>query len=49
MINFFDVAVAANANFIVTNDAHFNLVKNLLFSSVNIISASEFKKLLTRD
>ena len=39
---FFDVAVAANADYLVTNDAHFNSVKNSAFPSVVIISAEEF-------
>lgn len=43
---FFDVAVAANADYIITNDAHFNIVKQLSFPSVKILSASEFLELL---
>ncbi|WPU99599.1 putative toxin-antitoxin system toxin component, PIN family [Mucilaginibacter sp. cycad4] len=39
---FFDVAVAANADYLVTNDSHFNIVKQLVFPSVKIISANEF-------
>ncbi|MGN8072060.1 putative toxin-antitoxin system toxin component, PIN family [Mucilaginibacter sp. 22184] len=39
---FFDIAVAANADYLVTNDVHFNIVKNLDFPSVKIISADEF-------
>lgn len=39
---FFDIAVAANADYLVTNDAHFNLVKQLTFPKINIISAEDF-------
>ncbi|WP_204985935.1 putative toxin-antitoxin system toxin component, PIN family [Mucilaginibacter psychrotolerans] len=39
---FFDTAVAGNADFIVTNDAHFNVLKHLPFPSVNVISANDF-------
>jgi putative PIN family toxin of toxin-antitoxin system len=39
---FFDIAVAANADYLVTNDAHFNAVKQIAFPSVKIISADEF-------
>ena len=39
---FFDIAVAANADYIVTNDAHFNKAKLLAFPSVKIISAQDF-------
>jgi putative PIN family toxin of toxin-antitoxin system len=39
---FFDIAVAANADYLVTNDAHFNIAKSLAFPSVKIISAKDF-------
>ena len=39
---FFDIAVAANADYLVTNDAHFNLVKQLTFPKINIILAEDF-------
>ena len=38
---FFDIAVAANANYLVTNDAHFNKAKKSSFPSVKIISAED--------
>jgi putative PIN family toxin of toxin-antitoxin system len=39
---FFDIAVAANADYLVTNDAHFNKAKKSSFPSVKIISAEDF-------
>lgn len=39
---FFDVAVAANADYLVTNDSHFNEAKKITFPKVNIISADRF-------
>ena len=45
---FFDIAVAANADYIVTNDAHFNIIKQLSFPSVKVVSASEFLELLDK-
>jgi len=45
---FFDVAVAGNADFLVTNDAHFNEIKNLGFPTVNIISADDFLKIILK-
>ena len=39
---FFDIAVAANADYLVTNDTHFNEVKLLSFPRVTIISGDEF-------
>lgn len=39
---FFDAAVAANADYLVTNDGHFNPAKKLSFPKVNIITADEF-------
>lgn len=39
---FFDVAVAANADYLITNDAHFNEAAKIPFPKVNIISADTF-------
>lgn len=39
---FFDAAVAGEADFLVTNDAHFNEAKKLEFPVVNIINADKF-------
>ena len=46
---FFDIAVAASAHYIVTNDAHFNVLKSLLFPFVKIISADDFLKLVLQN
>jgi predicted nucleic acid-binding protein len=43
---FFDCAVAANADYIVTEDKHFNVLKNIPFPSITAIKAVEFEKLL---
>lgn len=39
---FFDIAVASNATFLVTNDAHFDAAKKISFPSVSIIPAEAF-------
>lgn len=39
---FFDVAVAANADYIVTNDAHFKAATSIKFPKVTIINAEAF-------
>jgi len=39
---FFDIAVAANADFLVTNDRHFDEAKLLPFTKVKIIFAEDF-------
>jgi len=39
---FFDIAVASNADYLVTDDTHFNAAKELVFPNVKIISAEEF-------
>ena len=39
---FCDLAIAGNADYLVTNDGHFNIVKLNQFPPVNIISATEF-------
>lgn len=38
---FFDVAVAANADYLLTNDGHFNEAKKLAFPKVTIVTADE--------
>jgi uncharacterized protein len=43
---FFDAAVAGNADYLVTNDKHFDVVKNIDFPKVNIIDADQFLQLL---
>ena len=39
---YFDIAVSGNADYLVTNDNHFNDIKELDFPKINIISAEEF-------
>ncbi|MCP1384519.1 putative toxin-antitoxin system toxin component, PIN family [Runella salmonicolor] len=43
---FVDCAVAANTDFLITNDKHFNILKEIPFPRVNIIKLEEFKDLL---
>ncbi|WP_316848119.1 putative toxin-antitoxin system toxin component, PIN family [Pedobacter psychrodurus] len=47
--NFFDIAGAADVNYLVTNDHHFDIAKKLNFPKVNIITAEAFVKILTID
>ena len=44
---FFDVAVAADVDFLVTNDRHFDSVKSIDFPKVTIINSEEFLKILS--
>ena len=44
---FVDCAIAANADYIITNDAHFNVLKNITFPKVNILTLQAFITLLT--
>lgn len=39
---FFDIAVAASADYLVTNDRHFDTAKELAFPKIEILSADEF-------
>jgi len=39
---FYDASVAANAEYLVTNDTHFNEAKKISFPKVNVISADDF-------
>jgi putative PIN family toxin of toxin-antitoxin system len=43
---FVDCAFAANANFIITNDNHFNILKTIDFPTIPILRLEEFKELL---
>ena len=46
---FVDVAIACDADYLVTNDKHFNELKSIEFPTVNLISANEFIKVLLND
>jgi len=41
---FVDCAVAANADYLVTNDKHFNILDSIIFPPVTVLSASDFLK-----
>ena len=45
---FVDCAIAANAQYIVSEDAHFKHLKNIPFPTVNVIRLSEFMNLLMK-
>jgi uncharacterized protein len=42
-----DAAIVGGADYIVTNDQHFTVLKSIDFPKVNIISIADFLKLLT--
>ena len=44
---FVDCAVAGNAIYIVTNDKHFSVLKNIKFPKVDIISSADFLRKIT--
>lgn len=41
---FVDCAIAANADFLVSNDAHFRILKSIPHPHVNLVTADEFIK-----
>ena len=43
---FVDCAFAANADYIITNDSHFNILKTIDFPEIPTLSLEEFKTLL---
>ena len=43
---FVDLAISANAQYLVTNDRHFNVLKTLPFPTVKIVALNEFKEIL---
>jgi len=46
---FVDCAFAANAHFIVTNDKHFKILKNIDFPKLNTISLEDFTDILMKE
>jgi len=44
---FVDCALNAGADFIVTNDKHFNVLKNIDFPSIKVINIDAFKKMIS--
>jgi putative PIN family toxin of toxin-antitoxin system len=45
---FADLYIAANGDYLVTNDTHFNEVKMLKFPPINVVTLEEFKTQLTK-
>lgn len=43
---FVDCAIASNADFIITNDNHFSILKSIPFPKVEILDINEFLKIL---
>jgi uncharacterized protein len=44
---FVDCYVASNANFLVTNDKHFNLLTNIPFPPINVVGIDDFLEILS--
>ncbi len=44
---FVDCAIACNAKFLVSDDNHFNVLDKISFPKVEVVKASEFKKILS--
>jgi len=44
---FFDLAIAGHADYLVTNDRHFNILKQLAFPQVKVLNAIEFLAILS--
>ena len=43
---FADLAISSNAQYLVTNDHHFNVLKTLPFPTINVVSLTEFQAIL---
>ncbi|MBN8683446.1 MAG: putative toxin-antitoxin system toxin component, PIN family [Chitinophagales bacterium] len=43
---FVDLAISINANYLVSNDKHFQILKKLEFPTVHVVRLDEFKKIL---
>lgn len=45
---FSDLAISANANYLITHDKHFRILEEIPFPTVKVVSLSEFKEVLFR-
>jgi putative PIN family toxin of toxin-antitoxin system len=43
---FADLTIAGNADYLVTNDKHFNALKTIDFPKINIVTIDEFKRII---
>jgi len=43
---FVDLAIAGNADYIVTNDKHFDVLKELDFPELNVVSLNQFREII---
>ena len=43
---FVDLTIAGNADYLITNDKHFNLLKKIDFPKINVVTIDEFKKII---
>jgi uncharacterized protein len=46
---FADLAISTNAQYLVSNDRHFNIFKKIDFPPLNVVKLQEFKKILKLD
>lgn len=46
---FIDIAVASNADYLVTNDKHFNILEHIYFPKLHHVKAEEFIKFLNEE
>ena len=45
---FVDCAIVANANYVVTEDTHFNVLQHISFPHVNVLRLDEFDGLMSK-
>ncbi len=43
---FSDLAISSNVHYLVSNDRHFNILKNLPFPTVKVVSLTEFQQIM---
>lgn len=46
---FVDCAIACNADYVITEDGHFNVLKTIEFPSVRVCTRTEFKKIFSQN
>ena len=45
---FADCAIAANADYLITNDKGFNILKQIEFPKISVVTIQEFEKIILK-
>jgi uncharacterized protein len=46
---FTDCYINSNADYLITNDSHFNILRRITFPKINLVNSGEFLEIIARD